>query len=181
MSKDYYRLSRLQFDADQSPLREAIKQVCLDQQADIPFLIWLLENPQSPLPLPGQINLYNHDCLHALLGLGTSLPDEAFVIGFTMGTDRNTSTWHLKIFKFISRFLYPQKFQFCQSDWYFFDLGFAYGRSLNYESIYAIDFKKMENKTVTEIRNLLGINEVFAQFSLKLNWEVYHSPIMAKV
>lgn len=49
--------------------------------------MWLLENPDSPLPFAGKIDLYRHDCLHLLLERGLSVEDEAFVVGFTMGND----------------------------------------------------------------------------------------------
>ena len=68
-------------------------------------MIRLLENPESIFPLPGKINLYNHDCLHILLALGISLFDEAFVVGFTMGSDLKTNRFHVAVFKFLSNLL----------------------------------------------------------------------------
>ena len=50
----------------------------------IPFVIWLLENPNSLLTLPGKISLRHHDYLHVLLDRGISPQNEAFLIGFTM-------------------------------------------------------------------------------------------------
>ena len=68
-------------------LKDSLQSFKGDEQSDIPFIVRLLENPESIVPLPGQINLYNHDCLHILLDRGISLLDEAFVVGFTMGSD----------------------------------------------------------------------------------------------
>ena len=91
-------------------LGEAYQAIQRDSQ--VPFRVWLLENPQSFMALPGNISLPNHDCLHLLLNRGFSPEDEAFILGFTMGNDPDTSWWHIGLFKLASRFFYPQKFQF---------------------------------------------------------------------
>ncbi len=44
-------------------LKEALQEFRLDKKEDIPWIIKLLENPLSPLALPGKISLFNHDCL----------------------------------------------------------------------------------------------------------------------
>ena len=77
-------------DRQHQILREALQSMGGDPPSSIPFLLWLLENPDSPIALPGKIDLYRHDCLHLLLDRGFSLYDEAFVVGFTMGNDVQT-------------------------------------------------------------------------------------------
>ena len=53
---------------------------------NVPLIIKLVENPKYDIGLfPGNISLYNHDCIHLLLGRGLRVKDEVFVIGFTMG------------------------------------------------------------------------------------------------
>jgi hypothetical protein len=52
----------------------------------VPWYVRLLENPRSPVALPGAIDLFGHDCLHIVLGRGLLAQDEAFVIGYTMGS-----------------------------------------------------------------------------------------------
>lgn len=59
-------------------LGSVYQQINLDGQSDIPLIIRLLENPASPIALPGKITLHNHDCLHIILGVGVSSTDEAF-------------------------------------------------------------------------------------------------------
>jgi hypothetical protein len=81
----------------------------LNNQSAIPLIIRLFENPSSPIALPGKISLHNHDCLHIILGLGVSPAEEAFIIGFTMGNDDRTKIWHVRLFKFIARFVYSSK------------------------------------------------------------------------
>lgn len=138
-------------------LKNCLQSLQGDKQSDIPFMVWLLENPESIFPLPGKINLYNHDCLHILLERGDSLFDEAFVIGFTMGSDLKTNRFHLAVFKFLSNLLYPQQYKFEREQFKLFDLAFNYGRKLKVKNLNQVDFKAYENRTVRELRKLLGI------------------------
>ncbi len=147
-------------------LKEALQDFCLDQQENIPWIIKLIENPVSPIALPGKISLYNHDCLHILLDRKVSSSDEAFVIGFTMGNDPNTRPWHLKIFKFFSSYLYPHPYKFAPQDFYALDLGFKYGKSLP-ARFNRIDFGKYKDVSIGFLRQILGINEEYL-FKLKL-------------
>lgn len=139
-------------------LKNSLQSFNGDEQSDIPFMVQLLENPESIFPFPGKINLYNHDCLHILLERGISLFDEAFVVGFTMGSDLKTNRFHLAVFKFLSNLLYPQQYKFNQEQFKLFKIAFNYGRKLKVKNLNQIDFKVYENQTVGELRKLLGID-----------------------
>ena len=139
-------------------LKDCLQSLQGDEQSAIPFLVRLLESPESIFPLPGKINLYNHDCLHILLDRGRSLFDEAFVVGFTMGSDLKTNRFHLAVFKFLSNLLYPQQYKFEREQFKLFDLAFNYGRKLKVKNLNQLDFKVYENQTVGELRKLLGID-----------------------
>lgn len=139
-------------------LKDSLQSLKGDEQSDIPFTVRLLENPESIVPLPGKINLYNHDCLHILLERGISLCDEAFVVGFTMGSDLKTNRFHLAVFKFLSNLLYPQPYKFNQKQFKLFKIAFNYGRKLKVKNLNQVDFQVYENQTVGELRKLLGIN-----------------------
>ena len=128
-----------------------------DDACDIPFLVWLLENPDSPVPMPAKVNLYNHDIIHILLGRDKSPQDEAFVLGFTMGSDPKTNWFNLLIYKIFSYFLYPSVFKFNQDDLKVFDLGFTYGRRLSIKEIHKIEFTEYQEHTLSSLRSLLGI------------------------
>ena len=104
--------------------RQKLQEIKIDKQENIPWVVRFLENPKSPFALPGKISLYNHDYLHVLLDRKTSLQDEAFLIGFCMGNDPKTNFLHIWIFKFFSRYLYPQSYRFNCQDLWFFELGF---------------------------------------------------------
>ena len=144
---------------DNLTVAEVIKSVQMDEQSDIPWIIRLLENPVSPIALPGDISLANHDSVHIILGRGVTLRDEAFVIGFTMGSDVRTNWFHLMIFKFFSTFIYPQKYRFNREHFKIFDLGFAYGRKSDIvKNINHIDFSLYQDRKISDIRNLFSIS-----------------------
>jgi hypothetical protein len=137
----------------------------LDVQDDIPKLVWLLENPQSPFSLPGKISLFDHDCLHVLLGLGTSPLEEAFIVGFSMGTDLQTSWLALQVFKLASRYFYPKKYKFSDQDFRVFEVGFTYGRNRPVKYLNLVNYSywmKMGTKIET-LRRLLDIDLVEIQ------------------
>ena len=130
------------------------------KQKDISWLVWLIENPKSPFHLHGAATLHDHDHIHVLLRRGQANDDEAFVIGFTMGNDDRTKSWESKLFKFISRWLYPKGERFTKKQLKIFDSGFKYGRSkLNlYKRIGEFDWDKMDKNTpLGEVRKSFGI------------------------
>ncbi len=160
-------------------LKEALKEFSIDKPKDIPWLIRLLENPASPMALPGNISLLGHDCLHLLLDRKVDSSDEAFVIGFTMGNDRDTKPWHIKIFKFFSRYLYPRPYQLSTQDFYSFDLGFKYGRQLK-PKIKDTDFIRYHHFTLEFLRGVLGIQLDYL-VQLKVQENEYRSKYLANL
>ena len=130
------------------------------KKEDISWLVWLIENPKSPFHLHGAATLHDHDHIHVLLRRGQSNDDEAFVIGFTMGNDDRTKSWEAKLFKFISRWLYPKSERFTKKQLKIFDSGFKYGRSkLNlYQRIGEMDWTKIDKGiTLRELRTGFGL------------------------
>ena len=130
------------------------------KQKDISWLVWLIENPKSPFHLHGAATLHDHDHIHVLLRRGQANDDEAFVIGFTMGNDDRTKSWESKLFKFISRWLYPKGERFTKKQLKIFDSGFKYGQSkLNlYKRIGEFDWNKMDKNTpLDEVKKSFGV------------------------
>ncbi len=140
-------------------LNEVLTEMPGYKQGDIPLMVWLLENPKSKISMPGYIDLYNHDCVHILLGRGLLPQDEAFVIGFTMGNSTYVKKLHNMIFKFFSLYLYPKNFKLQKQDLFAFDLGFQYGRNRKVRNINKMDFHQKVNLTIGEIRQQLDINQ----------------------
>lgn len=142
----------------QLTLRDAIAAMQGDPPLSIPFLIRLLENPASPVALPGNIDLYGHDCLHILLGRGFSLYDEAFVVGFTMGNDVRTQKLHVDILKFCSARFYPSTYRFNCNHLKAFDLGAAYGQAIKTRNLNQMDFRPYEDQPLDQVRKQFGID-----------------------
>jgi hypothetical protein len=144
--------------SEQLTLKEAYSQFPGDPPQDIPFLVWLLENPNSPLPFPGKISLKKHDYLHVILDLDFSCKSEAFVVGFTMGNDVSTNQVFIKLFKFIAHFLYPQKYRFSDLDVRYFEKGLTFGRDLPRKNLNACIFDDFQEDSLLNIRSDLGID-----------------------
>lgn len=147
-----------QLDIAQMILKEVHFVVFSFHEPKIPFVIWLLENPNSPLALPGKISLRHHDYIHILLGRGVSPQDEAFVIGFTMGNDLKTNELHLLIYKFFAKFIYPYPYNFSTLDLINFNLGFMYGRKIKIKQINEMNFEIYQNENIGHLRKIFGIN-----------------------
>ncbi len=52
-------------DSNSCTLHDAVQQLAINDQADIPFIVWLVENPHSLIALPSKISLYGHDSFHS--------------------------------------------------------------------------------------------------------------------
>lgn len=139
-------------------LKDKLIEISIDDEKSIPWIVRLIENPSSRFSLPGRINLYNHDCLHAVLDQDTSSLGEAFVVGFCMGSDPDTNWWHLLIFRFFSQYLYPQNYKMSPADLISFREGFDYGKFLEYEKLNCLDFKQFYHYYLPTLRTFLGVN-----------------------
>jgi hypothetical protein len=131
-------------------------------QSQVPWLIWLLENPDSPVALAGAIPLREHDYLHLLLDRGKSAEDEAFVIGFTMGNDTRLNFVHTWIFKLASRFLYPKDYRFTKEHLKIFDQGVSMGEKLPIKNLCRFDYSYIDGVNVEQLRSALKIDEVLS-------------------
>jgi hypothetical protein len=143
---------QLNLEAYDLTLKEAYAQLRKDEPSTIPLIIWLLENPDSPISFPGQISLQGHDYIHILLGREQSPEDEAYVIGFTMGSDTQTNWIHLAIFKFIARYFYPQKYRMRAKELQMFEKGFSAARQMKIAALNRFDFKAHEDLNIGVVR-----------------------------
>ena len=86
------------------------------EQDDVPLIIQLVENPKFDLPgidiFHGAPNLETHDYIHILLGRGVMIKDEAFVLGFTMGSSNRVTTTEERLFGFLTKPTYSKNYQF---------------------------------------------------------------------
>lgn len=124
----------------------------------VPLIIRLFENPKSPIAFPGAIDLEAHDAIHAVLGRGLMVQDEAFVIGFTMGAARKFKPWHGSVFTWITRYLYRKPYQFSHQDLISYRLGMWEGRSQGVEDIHLFDFTAHKDRSLKDLRKDLKID-----------------------
>ena len=127
----------------------------------IPFIIQLFENPKYDFirfgRLPGSIDLFKHDLLHILLNQDMSMHGEAYVIGYTMGSTKRVTAIDIIVFKLISRFIYPKNYKFDSHALSFFDTGIEDGYSSNAMDLNKVNFNRLLNKPLYEVRSLLKI------------------------
>jgi ubiquinone biosynthesis protein Coq4 len=139
-------------------LQEAYSLMNGDRQQDIPFLVWLFENPDSPLRFPGQISLRDHDYLHIIFGCDRSPDHEAWLVGFTIGNDLYCHRFHLLFFKFVARYLYPKNYRFSRSTIESFARGVKAGRKAPYKQIHQFDFERLKDKNIEQLRKIFAVD-----------------------
>ena len=125
---------------------------------DVPFIIRLIENPKYDIGLfGGTTTLGAHDCIHILLGRGLLLKDEAFVIGYTMGTTKKMKRWRRNLFLFFTKYLYPEGYKFKEEERFVFNMGVMAG-NLCETDLSSVDFKVFKNNTLFSIHKKLNID-----------------------
>jgi len=128
-------------------------------QEDIPFIIKFVENPKYDIGLfAGYVDLFAHDCIHILLGRGLLIKDEAFVIGYTMGSSRKMFRWRRNLFMFCAKHLYPEGYGFGEEERFVFNMGVLAGSKCPTD-LSKVDFKKLLNSNVGEITSTFGIDQ----------------------
>ena len=143
------------------------------RQDEVPFIIQLVENPRYDVGLfAGNVDLFTHDCIHVLLGRGLLPKDEAFVIGYTMGSTKKMSRVRKNLFMFCSKYLYPKEYRFGEEERFIFNLGIAAGNKCEVD-LSQIKFKELLNYGVGEIRFLLGVRENLLRSCYSLEKKLY--------
>ena len=127
-------------------------------QEDIPLVIKLVENPKYDIGLfAGYVDLFTHDCIHVLLGRGLLLKDEAFVIGYTMGTSRKMFRWRRNLFMLCAKHFYPEGYDFGEEERFVFNMGVLAGSRCPTD-LSKVDFKKFLNRSIGETRDVLEVD-----------------------
>lgn len=147
-------------DNDHLTLGEVLETLPAANPSDIPWLIRLLENPASPVALPGAITLARHDAIHVLLGRGLRPQDEAFVIGFTMGASSHCRTWQKQLFKWVARFFYPGPYRFSVDHLMAYDLAFGTAERSAAADLEYFPFERFMDLTIADLRKRLGIDRL---------------------
>lgn len=129
-----------------------------DEAAAIPWYVRLLENPASPVALPGAADLFGHDCIHIVLGRGMFQQDEAFVIGFTMGASGKLAPWQHRLFTLCACCLYRSFYRFSQLDRRVFDLAVGFAIRSGVQPVHNVAWLDLLDWPVGKVRAWLGID-----------------------
>lgn len=140
-------------------------------QDDVPFVIRLFENPKYNI-LPGAVTLSAHDIIHVLLGRGLLPKDEAFVIGFTMGTTQQINSIHKLVFKYVTRYLYPEGYTFGPDEYEVFEAGINSADKMDCPDLSKVDLLQYLDYTIKEARERLGIDyaELIKDYAIERMW-----------
>lgn len=124
----------------------------------IPPLVRLLENPTSWCHLRGAVDLETHDLIHILLGRGLLDQDEAFVLGFTMGTTKNLLWIERTLFKLAVSRLYPEPYRIPRLLLPAYELGVEAGRLMGVRKIYRQPLTSFKTYALGALRRKLEID-----------------------
>ncbi|MFD0893084.1 hypothetical protein KBB96_16815 [Luteolibacter ambystomatis] len=150
-------------------LREGMRRLLSigNDQGEVPFLVKIMENPAFDLPplsmFRGRVTLEQHDCVHLLLGRGTTLYDEAFTIGFTMGSSKEMSSAATRWFATVAGRWYPKPYRFPKSARRIFTDAVHLGAVSECKPLDRVDFRPLMDFSLCEVRHRLGIEEELLQ------------------
>ena len=145
-------------DNDHLTLREVLATLPAAPPGAIPWIVRTFENPRGWLRLHGAVDLANHDRIHVLLGRGLLDQDEAFVIGFTMGSTKAVSRLERAFFKYVVSHVYPNPYRIPSRILAAYDLGLEAGRALGVRNIHLALRDDMLDRPLGALRRELGID-----------------------
>jgi hypothetical protein len=127
----------------------------------IPLIIQVMENPKFNIGgktlFHGAVTLHQHDCIHIVLGRGLLPKDEAFTIGFTMGSTHQVSTTEENLFALIAQNFYPDVYKFSEEDSEVFHDAIKLGTISHCMPLTEFDFDAVQHQSLKSIRALLGL------------------------
>ena len=105
----------------------------------------------------GAVDLKAHDRIHILLGRGLLMEDEAFTIGFTMGSTKHVRRSEEWLFGFLARHIYPQPYTFDNNAVRIFNDAVRLGGISGCQPLNRIGFDQYLDKPLKEIRAQVGL------------------------
>ena len=160
-----YKDWHLPFSKDQITLREARESLSASgaKQEDIPLMVQLVENPRFDIPgfdiFHGAVDIRTHDCIHIILGRGLLPKDEAFVIGFTMGSTNKVTTLEENLYAMVSKYLYPKVYQFDAEAIHIFKDAVKLGFISDCQPLDQIDYEKYLDWKLRDVRRDISLEE----------------------
>jgi len=127
----------------------------------IPLIIRIMENPKFNIGgktlFHGAVTLHQHDCIHIVLGRGLLPKDEAFTIGFTMGSTHQISTTEENLFALIAQNFYPEVYKFSEEDAEVYHDAIKLGSISHCAPLTQFDFDAVRHMSLGAIREQIGI------------------------
>ena len=85
------------------------------------------------------------------------IKDEAFVLGFTMGSSNRVTTTEERLFSFMTKYVYPKDYRFTDEDLHIFKDAVRLGFVSDCQSLAKVDYKKYLDWPLQKIREDIGI------------------------
>lgn len=130
---------------------------------EIPLIVRLLENPKYRLPgitlFHGAVDLEAHDRIHILLGRGLLTADEAFTIGFTMGSIKRVLCLEAWLFGVLARRLYPAPYAFDDTAVRIFHDAVRLGGISGCRPLNRIEYDRYLDLPLCAVRRQVGLEE----------------------
>jgi hypothetical protein len=147
------------------------------RQEQIPFMVQLVENPRYDVPgvemFRGATDLESHDHIHILLGRGLLAKDEAFVLGFTMGSTNRMSATEERLYEFFTRYLYPKSYRFGDEEVQVFRDAVRLGYISDCVSLAEVKYAELAGMTLDQTRAKLGIEPDLLQAYFRIERRRY--------
>ncbi len=150
-------------DDDQRTLRDAYDSLISigNSQDEVPLIVRLAENPEYHFSglgfFKGRVTLEQHDYIHIVLGRGLTLMDEAFVLGFTMGSTDRVSTQEANLFNWINQILYPKPYRFTPEGTQVFKDAVALAYVSDCTPLETVDFHPMLDWPLRKVREAIHL------------------------
>lgn len=148
-------------DTGHMTLAEVLATMPAANAEDVPEIIRRYENPESPEALPGSISLERHDCIHAILGRGLHVQDEAFIIGATMGAASDFTDEAKAFFIKVSTTQYPEHWRFEEDHIASYRLGVGYAEDhsgMRDIHLIPLETAPWQSRLVSDIRKEMGLS-----------------------
>jgi len=141
--------------------RAALQSVGAEQQ-QVPLMVKLVENPKFKLPgvtiFHGAVDLETHDYIHIILGRGLMPADEAFTIGFTMGSTGKVRDEEANLFALVAKHLYPKSYKFRDRELVIFRDALRLAMVSHCTPLDEVKFTRYLAQPLYSIREQLGID-----------------------
>ena len=164
-----YQQWHIPFSRDDITLQMGLDSITAIQieREDIPLMMQLaqtpkLQEPGSALFFPG-MDMQRHDCIHLLLGRGLLIMDEAFSIGFTMGTSKKMTNTEHSLYAYLARYIYPDAYKFTQHELAVLKDGIKLSFISNCMPLDQFNFQEWLDEPLGKIREVVGLEPEFIE------------------